>query len=290
MTDASNHPGESPLGKTTEYSSEYDPTLLYPIPRATNRQLLGIQKTVLPFVGMDIWNGYEISWLSQTGLPRVAVAVFVIPADSPNIIESKSFKLYLNSFNQSRFSSVQEVQSRMYQDLTAAVGREVRVDLRQLDAIEGAVLDQGSVNEGIPFELLDGREVQIEKYHRAPSLLESDSSLPEKASFAYVSHLLKSNCPVTGQPDWATIYIWGKGGRIPPDSLLKYIVSFRQQQDFHEHCVETMFMDLVAAYQPDELTVYARYTRRGGLDINPFRSSVELMPDYRLINGKLTRQ
>src|SRR5690554_3150823 len=255
---------DSPLGKQTQYVSEYAPHLLHPIPRAANRQGLGLEGGQLPFQGVDIWNGYELSWLNPKGKPEVAVAEFRIPCESPNIIESKSFKLYLNSLNQSRFPSFEAVQVALSQDLSAAVGCQVEVKLFSVSEAPQTL----QVSEG---HCIDGLDVGVEHYHPAPELLQADPS--EQVREVLVSHLLKSNCPVTGQPDWASLLIEYEGPRIDHASLLRYIVSFREHQDFHEHCAERIFCDLTARCQPQRLSVHARYTRRGGLDINPFRAT-----------------
>ncbi len=301
MTDSINHAGNSPLGKNSAYVKEYDASLLFPIPRQENRRKLGIEASCLPFTGQDIWNGFELSWLSSLGMPRVAWVTFVIPADSPNIIESKSFKLYLNSFNQSRFDTLDAVQATLVRDLSAAAGRPVIVDIQPVShrVLEGvSTFNQWVDTQG--FVLLDEQDIEIAQYTHDAALLHTGSSFGgdldgkganvRKATFAYVSHLLKSNCPVTGQPDWATLFIWGREAVVNETGLLKYIVSYREQQDFHEHCVESIFTDVKAAWSPESLSVYARYTRRGGLDINPFRTTETEQPPYQVLNGKLMRQ
>ncbi|SRR5690554_1469964 len=255
---------DSPLGKQTPYVSEYAPQLLHPIPRAANRQGLGLDDSRLPFQGVDIWNGYELSWLNPKGKPEVALAEFRIPCNSPNIIESKSFKLYLNSLNQSRFPSFEAVEKLLCQDLSEAAGSPVEVKLFSV----------GEAPHSMDFSeahCIDDLDVEIQHYHPAPELLQADPSVQGRE--VLVSHLLKSNCPVTGQPDWASLVIEYEGPRVDHASLLRYVVSFREHQDFHEHCVERIFCDLAERCQPQRLSVYARYTRRGGLDINPFRST-----------------
>mgnify|MGYP003576147853 CR=1 FL=1 len=262
----------NPLGRQTDYVSVYAPQLLFPIPRAESREVLGIGD-VLPFYGVDIWTGYELSWLDAKGKPVVAVAEFFIPCSSEFIAESKSFKLYLNSLNQTRFESAQEVEALIAKDLSATTNADVQVKLISL----GGSL-QGSAHAAPHLtaiadaygELLDELDVAVDTYHPAPELLATETAVVDES---LVSHLLKTNCPVTGQPDWASIVIRYKGNKIQRESLLRYIISFREHQDFHEHCVERIFSDIARVCQPQELTVYARYTRRGGLDINPFRSS-----------------
>lgn len=252
-----------PLGQQTAYASSYDPGLLFPIARAETRASLGLNESALPFYGTDLWTGYEVSWLDECGKPIVAVAQFRLPCTSPNLIESKSFKLYLNSYNQSRFAGQEQVRAQMIQDLSAAAGANVSVQLEPVADAQLPIAEAGG-------ECIDALPVTIEHYHPAPELLSTGAEWVEERLH---SHLLKSNCPVTGQPDWATVEIHYRGPKIEREGLLKYVVSFREHQDFHEHCVERMFVDLQARCQPEFLTVFARYTRRGGLDINPWRSS-----------------
>jgi len=266
-----------PLGQQTQYVSQYDASLLFPISRSESRAQLGIAGS-LPFYGCDIWTGYELSWLNEKGKPQVAVAEFVIPCDSPAIIESKSFKLYLNSLNQTRFSNLEAVKACLEKDLTAAAGAQVIVSLCGLD--KSALL----VDTTFDGELIDDLDVDVDTYHPQPYFLtQGDEPVHE----ILVSHLLKSNCPVTGQPDWASLIVEYRGKKINREGLLKYVVSFREHQDFHEHCVERIYTDIVACCKPEFLSVYARYTRRGGLDINPFRSSD---PAARPGAGRLLRQ
>lgn len=268
-----------PLGRQTDYVAVYTPSLLYPIPRTQCRDELGLDAESLPFRGVDIWTGYEISWLGSRGKPVVVVGEFSVPCTSPNIIESKSFKLYLNSLNQTRFASTKEVVSTLERDLSAAAGAPVMVALKTLGAVAG---------EGVGHftgENIDARDIDIDTYVPAAGLLQLLDG-GEVVSENLYSDLLKSNCPVTGQPDWASVYISYRGAAIDKDSLLRYIIAFRQHQDFHEHCVERMFTEIKAQCQPEKLTVYARYTRRGGLDINPFRSDCGDSP----LHVRLVRQ
>jgi len=266
-----------PLGQQTVYASSYDPGLLFPIARANTRASLGLSESALPFYGTDLWTGYEVSWLDERGKPIVAVAQFRLPCNSPNLIESKSFKLYLNSYNQSRFAGQEQVRAQMIQDLSAAAGADVSVQLESVADAQLPIVEAGG-------ECIDALSVTIEHYHPAPALLVTGEEVVEERLH---SHLLKSNCPVTGQPDWATVEIHYRGPKIEREGLLKYVVSFREHQDFHEHCVERMFVDLQARCQPEFLTVFARYTRRGGLDINPWRSSGQgTAPDFE----RLVRQ
>lgn len=262
----------SPLGKPTEYRAEYAPALLYPIPRQLKRDELGLRPEALPFVGEDLWNAYEVSWLNPRGKPLVALATFRFPADSPNIIESKSFKLYLNSFNQTPFADAGAVVVALQRDLSAAAGAVVSVELQELG-------EQPPVSVGYPAgELLDDLDIDCDCYQPMPEAL---TTLPAPVvEETLYSHLLKSNCLVTGQPDWAMVVIRYRGRPIERQGLLRYIVSFRGHNEFHEQCVERIFCDLMRQCQPEALAVHARYTRRGGLDINPFRSTGEFQaPD-----------
>ena len=257
----------SPLGKPTEYRADYAPELLYPIPRQLKRDELGISAATLPFVGEDLWNAYELSWLNAKGKPVVALASFRVPATSPNLIESKSFKLYLNSFNQTPFADTETVQQTLAGDLSAAAGAAVDVKIELLSSRPQPTL---GYPQGI---LLDELDIVCDTYQPAPQqLLTVDG---EKVEEILYSHLLKSNCLVTGQPDWAMVVIRYRGRPIDHAGLLRYIVSFRGHNEFHEQCVERIYCDITRQCAPDALAVYARYTRRGGLDINPFRSSGE---------------
>jgi 7-cyano-7-deazaguanine reductase len=275
------HPAaeHSPLGKSSEYIATYTPSLLFPIPRAAKWAELGLTAETLPYQGVDFWNCYELSWLLPSGKPVVAIAEFSIPADSPNIIESKSFKLYLNSLNQTAFADRAELTTTLVKDLSEAAGKPVGVRIRSLADIEG---------EGVasmPGLCIDDLDVSINSYDRPqPELLRCDESRVVEQSLH--SHLLKSNCPVTSQPDWGSVAVEYRGAELDAASLLAYIVSFRQHSDFHEQCVERIFLDLQRLLKPEKLTVYARYVRRGGLDINPYRSTESISPD----NRRLARQ
>jgi len=255
----------SPLGKATEYQSHYAPELLFPIPRQLKRSEIGIVDSALPFVGEDLWNAYELSWLNAKGKPVVAVGTFRVPADSPNLIESKSFKLYLNSFNQSSFDSIESVTQTMTRDLSAAAGRPIAVALHSLASAPTAAI---GLPQGIPIDDLD---IACDRYQPAPDLLATQAC--QTVEETPYSHLLKSNRLVTGKPDWAMVVIRYRGRPIDRAGLLRYIVSFRNHNEFHEQCVERIFSDLQAHCRPEALAVHARYTRRGGLDINPFRST-----------------
>ena len=259
------------LGQAVAYRDTYAPELLFPIERQLKRDELGIAAGALPFVGEDLWNAYELSWLDARGKPVVALGEFRVPATSPRLIESKSLKLYLNAFNQQRMASVDEVQSRIAADLSAAAGAEVGVVLMPLATRpqRRSAYPQG--------ECLDALDIAIDTYQPAPELLHATGAEVEETLY---SHLLKSNCLVTGQPDWGMLVVRYRGPAIDREGLLRYVVSFRAHNEFHEQCVERVFCDLMARCRPQELAVWARYTRRGGLDINPFRAShAGLRPD-----------
>lgn len=259
---------ELPLGREVAYPRAYDPSLLFPIARAQGRATLGLGGAALPFVGHDRWHAYELSWLDGRGRPAVETATFLVPADSPNLVESKSLKLYLNSLNGSRFDGRAEVHARITADLSAAAGAPVAVGfgLPPVDAGDGA-----APGARAPVSL-DGLDVACDEYDAPnPALLSADDG----AVVDEVLHsaLLKSNCPVTGQPDWAGIRVAYRGPRVDRAGLLRYLVSFREHAGFHEQCVEQVFVDLMARCRPEALSVEARYTRRGGLDINPWRAT-----------------
>ncbi|WP_397607447.1 NADPH-dependent 7-cyano-7-deazaguanine reductase QueF [Silanimonas sp.] len=274
-----NTPETSTLGQSVAFPSSYDAGLLFPIPRTEARSKLGLDEA-LPFVGVDLWNAYELSWLDLRGKPQVALAEFRVPATSPNLVESKSFKLYLNSFAQERLANADALRATLISDLSAAAGAPVSVSLI------APTSPQAFPVSVLPGELIDGVAITIENYGPpAPELLKSDAQ--ETVEETLVSHLFRSNCPVTGQPDWASLQIAYTGPRIDRAALLRYLVSFRTHSDFHEACVERIFLDLRARCAPVKLSVYARFTRRGGLDINPFRALPgAAMPD----NLRLSRQ
>ncbi len=274
-----NTPESSTLGQSVAYPSSYDASLLFPIPRSEARAKLGLEEA-LPFVGVDLWNAYELSWLDSRGKPQVALAEVRVPAGSPNLIESKSFKLYLNSFAQERMASTDALRAALIGDLSAATGATVSVSLI------APTSPQAFPVSVLPGELIDSVAIAIEHYGPpAPELLKADAQEPVEETL--VSHLFRSNCPVTGQPDWASLQIAYAGPRIDRAALLRYLVSFRTHSDFHEACVERIFLDLRARCAPTKLSVYARFTRRGGLDINPFRALPgAAMPD----NLRLSRQ
>lgn len=276
----SNLPGDSPLGKPAAYQAEYNPSLLFPIARQDKRTELGLSGT-LPFFGLDIWNAYEVSWLNLRGKPQVGIATVTVPADSPNIVESKSFKLYLNSFNQTRLAGTDALLELLRADLSAGFGAPIQISLTTPDAF--STLRMAEL-EGL---LLDRLDIEIDRYTTDPSLLKADqSAVPVEETL--LSHLLKSNCLVTGQPDWASVQIHYVGAPIDQEGLLKYLIGFREHNEFHEQCVERIFMDLMRMCKPQKLSVYARYTRRGGLDINPWRSNFST--GQRPSNARNSRQ
>jgi 7-cyano-7-deazaguanine reductase len=274
------HPAEhSPLGKASQYVANYAPELLFPISRATKWAELGLTAQTLPYRGVDLWTCYELSWLNPVGKPIVAIAEFAIPADSPNIIESKSFKLYLNSLNQSKFADSAALAEVLVRDLSAAAGATVTVGVHELRAFA----ERGVATP--PGICIDELAVSIDEYHAPrPDLLRADTSRIVEETVH--SHLLRSNCPVTGQPDWGSLIVSYKGPALDHAGLLTYLVSFRQHADFHEQCVERIFLDLLNLSKPQALSVHARYVRRGGLDINPYRSLGPAEPD----NRRLARQ
>ena len=255
------------LGKTTEYVSHYTPSLLQAVPRSVNRSTIAVGET-LPFFGCDVWNGYELSWLNSKGKPVVALLRCTVPCESPNLIESKSFKLYLNSFNQTRFDNLQQVETSLRKDLSNTAEREVNVELFSPQQWEKYAATS------LPGLCIDELDIEVSEYTIDPSLLFHKSNLKQAVIREILhSHLLKSNCLITNQPDWASIIIDYQGSAICHESLLKYLVSFRMHNEFHEQCVERIYTDLMAAFDFEKLSVQALYTRRGGLDINPFRAS-----------------
>lgn len=250
----------SPLGREVAYPRHYDAGLLYPIPRRLGRAAIGIE--ALPFAGHDRWHAYEVSWLDGRGKPHVATATLQVPADSPNLVESKSLKLYLNSFNASRFDDAEDVRARIEADLSAAAGAPVAMafGLPPIQSDAGDAID------------IDGLDIVVDAYGPPDAtLLGADAG--DISTETLRSALLKSNCPVTGQPDWADVAVAYRGPRIDRAGLLRYLASFRDHAEFHEQCVERIFVDVMARCAPASLSVEARYTRRGGLDINPWRAT-----------------
>ncbi|MCC8364769.1 NADPH-dependent 7-cyano-7-deazaguanine reductase QueF [Xenorhabdus sp. PB61.4] len=267
------------LGKPTSYCDTYEPALLQAVPRSMNREPLGLYPDNLPFYGADIWTMYELSWLNSRGVPQVAIGHVSLNAASENLIESKSFKLYLNSFNQTRFADWETVQQTLQRDLSACANGEIDVVLYPLhDFNQQPIADF----EG---KCIDNQDIEIDDYQFNRDYLNGAATGPV-VDEVLVSHLLKSNCLITNQPDWGSVQIRYKGPKIDQEKLLRYLVSFRHHNEFHEQCVERIFNDLMQLCAPEKLTVYARYTRRGGLDINPWRSNDAFVPP----TGRLARQ
>jgi 7-cyano-7-deazaguanine reductase len=258
-----------PLGRSVGYASRHDASLLFPIARSLGRAELGIGEA-LPFDGVDVWNAYELSWLDARGKPQVALAEFRVPATSPNIIESKSFKLYLNGLNQERIASPAALQALLVRDLSAAAAAPVGVDLIAPARFAGLSLHE------LEGQTIDAQDIDVDDY--GPPNADHLRSGGDAVEEVLVSDLLKSNCPVTGQPDWASVQLRYRGPRIDRAGLLRYLVSFREHAGFHEQCVERIFVDVMRRCAPLALEVYARYTRRGGLDINPWRGTAGRLP------------
>lgn len=264
------------LGEKTVYPEKYDASLLFPIPRQLGRDSLGL-KAVLPFTGFDIWNAFEMSWLNTRGKPVVAACEIIVPHSSPFLIESKSLKLYFNSINNTSFASFAEVEALLTQDLSKALGAAIKVKLTPLNAVSERLCKNFS---GICLDELD---VHCHHYQpHAEYLLTYDEFVTE----SLYSNLLKSNCPVTSQPDWASVQVNYTGKKIDHDGLLKYLISYRHHEGFHEQIVEQIFVELMKQCAPEKLFVYARFTRRGGLDINPYRANYAVELD----NTRLWRQ
>lgn len=259
---------ELTLGKATGYQSEYDASLLQGVPRKLNRDAIELIDT-LPFHGTDIWTGYELSWLNTKGKPMVAIAEFLLSFDSEHLIESKSFKLYLNSFNQTKFDSIEQVQSTLADDLSRCANGEVLVNV-----IEPKHFSHQRIVE-LPGTCIDDLDIEVEDYNFNPDYLLDSTDDKSMVAETLNSNLLKSNCLITSQPDWGSVMIRYQGPKIDREKLLRYLISFRQHNEFHEQCIERIFVDLKRFCHCEKLTVYARYTRRGGLDINPYRSDFE---------------
>ena len=267
-----NLPEQSQLGQASKYADQYDASLLFPISRAANRSTIGVGN-VVPFLGADLWTAFELGWLNLRGKPQVALAHFTVPCETPHIIESKSFKLYLGSLNNSQFSDVAQVQACLRADLNEALWRGTPA----VQAGVGVTLLLPEMFDREPVHELDGLsldrlDIECTRYTPAPDLLQAAFD-EQPVSEVLTSNLLKSNCLVTGQPDWGSVQISYSGPQIEQGGLLQYLVSFRNHHEFHEQCVERIFMDIWTRCKPAKLAVYARYTRRGGLDINPFRTS-----------------
>ncbi|WP_099074420.1 NADPH-dependent 7-cyano-7-deazaguanine reductase QueF [Proteus alimentorum] len=267
------------LGKETQYHNQYDAGLLQGVPRSLNRDSLALTAENLPFHGADIWTMYELSWLNSRGLPQVAIGHVELDATTENLIESKSFKLYLNSFNQTRFESWDIVEKTLLKDLTTCAKGKINLTIYPLSHFTS----QPIVN--FAGECIDEQDIEIDNYQFDVQWL-NESTTETLVEETLVSHLLKSNCLITNQPDWGSVAIQYKGKKIDREKLLRYLVSFRQHNEFHEQCVERIFHDIMQLCEPETLTVYARYTRRGGLDINPWRSNCEFVPEI----SRLARQ
>lgn len=268
----------SELGKNVQYDADYNPDRLYALPRDAKRQELNLNPGQLPFYGTDYWNHYEVSWLNQKGKPIVAIAEIHYDCHSPMMIESKSLKLYFNSLNNTQFDSIDSVQSIIERDLTHKIQAQVHVKLTELSQCSPTLLPIGFAGTNI-----DHLDISCECYTVNASYLSTNTDWVEET---LTSNLLKSNCLVTNQPDWGSILIAYRGKQIKHAGLLKYLVSFRNHNEFHEQCIERVFVDILTHCQPEQLTVYGRYTRRGGLDINPYRSTmadIDQAPNHRLI-------
>ena len=271
--------------QTTDYPTQYSPETLYPIARSIGRDVIGWQQHKLQ-VGMDWWHAFEMSWLNLQGISQVAMARFSIPATSAYIVESKSLKLYLNSLNFTEFANWQQVQTLLAKDLSACVQAQVSVELIALDDMQSGLLIIEPEGTSIDDALAECADKVALTLHPDASLLKagSDNSVnkqpPVQQSVSFYSNLLRSNCPVTNQPDWGTLAVtMTRANTVAHADMLRYVLSFRQHNGFHEQCVEQIFADLSQHFQPSELMVRAWYTRRGGIDINPCRvSDLSLLP------------
>ena len=272
-------PSQSDLGKKTEYDTQYNPDKLFPIPRKLNRDQINVPEK-LPFFGYDLWNHYEVSWLNQKGKPITGMAKIIYACDSPNIIESKSMKLYFNSFNNTKMNNIEMLLSVIKKDLETRIESSVTIQLIPLNEVKNAKYYRGM--NGVCIDNLD---IECKDYTLNPAYLSTDIATVSETLY---SDLLKSNCLVTNQPDWGSLEISYQGRKINHAGLLRYIVSFRNCNDFSEQCIERIFMDIMQYCQPEKLTIYGRFTRRGGLDINPFRSTEKIIPED--INNRLCRQ
>lgn len=271
---------QSELGKGSVYDERYNPSRLFMIPRAGKREEIGIDPANLPFVGFDCWNHYEVSWLNPNGKPIVAMAQIIYPCDSLYLVESKSLKLYFNSFNNTTFNRSIDVERTVQCDLQDRIGAKVSVCISPLSEIK-----EQSSPLFFAGECLDELDVTCSVYLVEPNFLVVHDERVEEVLY---SDLLKSNCLVTNQPDWGSVQISYKGKKINREGLLKYLISYRNHNEFHEQCIERIFIDIMSRCKPDSLTVYGRYTRRGGLDINPYRSTEKSLFDDN--NLRLLRQ
>jgi 7-cyano-7-deazaguanine reductase len=272
-------PEQSELGKKVEYDPHYNPDKLFSIPRKDKRDEIGVPDK-LPFFGFDLWNHYEVSWLNEKGKPVVALAEISYGCDTVYIIESKSMKLYFNSFNNTKFKDENTIQATVEKDIEERVGGPVSIKITPLNESRNATLFAG-----FHGECLDTLDIECSSYMVDPSLLNFEEEIAEEVLY---SNLLKSNCLVTNQPDWGSVQISYKGKKINREGLLRYIISFRNHNEFHEQCIERIFMDIMKQCEPAELTIYGRYTRRGGLDINPYRSTKNTTQNVQ--NKRLCRQ
>lgn len=268
------------LGQVSSYDPHYNPNRLYAIPRAAKRQEIGVDPKKLPFHGFDCWNHYEVSWLNEKGKPMVAMAEIIYDCDTPYLIESKSLKLYFNSLNNTKFNSQDEVQRTVEKDLASCLKGSISVRLFPLNQKQLSV-----IHPSFTGECLDDLDITCSVYVVEPAFLEVEETMVEETLY---SDLLKSNCLVTNQPDWGSVQIIYRGKKIRREGLLQYLVSFRNHNEFHEQCIERIFMDIMSHCQPEVLTVYGRYTRRGGLDINPYRSTSKV--NHQGLNQRLVRQ
>ncbi len=271
---------QSELGQSSGYDSHYNPERLFAIPRAAKRKEIGVNPNLLPFYGFDCWNHYEVSWLNEKGKPVVAVAEIIYDCSTPYLIESKSLKLYFNSFNSTQFKDSKEVSLTIERDLSARLEGNVQVRILSLRDEELAMIQIAPAGECI-----DHLDVTCSVYQVEPNYLSAEANKVEEILY---SDLLKSNCLVTNQPDWGTVQIAYVGSQINREGLLRYLVSFRNHNEFHEQCIERIFVDIINRCKPEKLTVYGRYTRRGGLDINPYRSTETVKPQG--LNQRLIRQ
>jgi 7-cyano-7-deazaguanine reductase len=275
-------PEQSELGKKSEYDSTYNPDKLFPIARIRNREAIGIHSSELPFHGYDYWNHYEVSWLNEKGKPIVAIAEIIYGCESLNIIESKSMKLYFNSFNNTKFKDVATVTAHIQKDISERLGGSTLI----VKVTPIHCFQEEKLLPRLNGTCIDELDVECSTYHTDANFLSTEHETVEEVLY---TDLLKSNCLVTNQPDWCSVQITYKGKKINREGLLRYIVSFRNDNEFHEQCIEKIFKQIMERCQPSELTVYGRSTRRGGLDINSIRSTKPVNPQT-IPNIRLCRQ
>lgn len=252
-----------PLGQKSAYPKNYDPKQLFAVERSLQRKSMGLDCSAMSH-GLDQWVAYELSWLDSFGKPKKAIAQFLVPSSSLFLAESKSVKLYLNSLNFEKFAHENEVKKLIEKDLFAICQAEIKVELNppQLESTQNTLAD---------YFCLDDLPVQISSYQREPRFL-AKVKKEEQTHEKLCSHLFKSHCLVTGQPDWGSIFIEYSGAKINHEGLLRYLVSYNQHVGFSENCIEQIFCDLWALGL-DKLMVFGRFTRRGGIEINPYRAS-----------------